>query len=181
MGFLDFSTREAGAAACHREVELNRRLAPDVHVGVADVRGPDGRPSDHLVVMRRMPAARRLATLIRGGADVSDGVRQLARLVAGFHQRVPTSPAIASAGALETVLRNWENNFEQMAPFVGEVLNPELASAAQWLARRYLDGCRALFERRMALGMVRDGHGDLLAEDIFLLDDGPRILDCIES
>ena len=106
MGFLDFSTREA--AACHREVELNRRLAPDVCLGVADVRGPDGRACAHLVVMRRMPAAWRLATLIRGGADVSDGVRQLARLVAGFHQRVPTSPAIASAGALETVLRHWE-------------------------------------------------------------------------
>jgi len=28
--------------------------------------------------------------------------------------------------------------------------------------------------------MVRDGHGDLLAEDIFLLDDGLRVLDCIE-
>ncbi len=25
-----------------------------------------------------------------------------------------------------------------------------------------------------------DGHGDLLAEDIFCLDDGPRVLDCIE-
>ncbi|HUV11545.1 MAG TPA: AAA family ATPase, partial [Acidimicrobiia bacterium] len=27
---------------------------------------------------------------------------------------------------------------------------------------------------------VRDGHGDLLAADIFCLPDGPRILDCIE-
>ena len=27
---------------------------------------------------------------------------------------------------------------------------------------------------------MRDGHGDLLADDIFCLDDGPRILDCIE-
>src|SRR5207248_5092618 len=34
--------------------------------------------------------------------------------------------------------------------------------------------------QRIALGAVRDGHGDLQAEDIFCLDDGPRILDCIE-
>lgn len=27
--------------------------------------------------------------------------------------------------------------------------------------------------------MVRDGHGDLTADDIFVLDDGPRILDCL--
>ena len=25
-----------------------------------------------------------------------------------------------------------------------------------------------------------DGHGDLLAEDVFCLDDGPRMLDCLE-
>ena len=29
LGFLDFSTREARQAVCHREVELNRRLAPE--------------------------------------------------------------------------------------------------------------------------------------------------------
>jgi uncharacterized protein len=32
----------------------------------------------------------------------------------------------------------------------------------------------------MAGGRVIDGHGDLLADDIYCLDDGPRILDCIE-
>jgi predicted kinase len=48
------------------------------------------------------------------------------------------------------------------------------------LVRRYLAGRAPLFDRRIALGAVRDGHGDLQAEDIFCLDDGPRILDCIE-
>ena len=27
---------------------------------------------------------------------------------------------------------------------------------------------------------IVDGHGDLLADDIFCMDDGPRILDCLE-
>src|ERR1041384_2543921 len=65
LGFLDFSEREARERACHKEVELNRRLAPDVYLGVADVVGVDGEPCDHLVVMRRMPADRRLAALVR--------------------------------------------------------------------------------------------------------------------
>ena len=180
LGFLDFSTCEAREAACRREVELNRRLAPDVYLGVADVIGPDGRPCGHLVVMRRMPAEGRLAALVRAGVDVSDGVRQVARLVAGFHERCATSPEIAAAGAVDAVRRNWEDNVRQMAPFVGAVLDPDLASRAARLASRYLDGRRALLEHRAATGMVRDGHGDLLAEDIFLLDDGPRVLDCIE-
>lgn len=62
--FIDLSTPELRDQACHREVELNRRLAPDVNLGVADVVGPDGAVCDHLVVMRRMPAESRLSTLI---------------------------------------------------------------------------------------------------------------------
>jgi hypothetical protein len=41
-GFLDF-TRERRQRVCYREVELNRRLAPDVYHGVA---GPTGRPGN---------------------------------------------------------------------------------------------------------------------------------------
>ena len=37
LGFLDFSTRERRLTACRREVSLNRRLAPDVYLGVADI------------------------------------------------------------------------------------------------------------------------------------------------
>src|SRR5438067_11153897 len=69
LGFLDFSTREARERACHREVELNRRLAPDVYLGVADVTGPGG-VRDRLVVMRRMPEDRRLSALVRRGAPL---------------------------------------------------------------------------------------------------------------
>src|SRR3954447_530426 len=62
-GFLDFSTRAMRERACRREVELNRRIAPDVYLGVADV-FLDGAAVDHLVVMRRMPDARRLSLLL---------------------------------------------------------------------------------------------------------------------
>src|SRR5689334_2434559 len=72
LGFLDFSTRERRERACHREVELNRRFSPDVYLGVADVSLSDGVPCDHLVVMRRMPAERRLSRLVRSGAPVDD-------------------------------------------------------------------------------------------------------------
>src|SRR3712207_1155281 len=67
LGFLDFRDRAARLAVCRREVDLNRRLAPDVYLGVADVTGPDGAPCDHMVVMRRLPADRRLANLVRSG------------------------------------------------------------------------------------------------------------------
>lgn len=180
MGFLDFSTREAREAACHREVELNRRLAPDVYLGVGDVTGPDGVLCDHLVVMRRMPAERRLAALVRDGTDVTDELRRIARRVAAFHAAAATSPEIAETGSLRTVLGHWQANFEELQPFVGSVLDAETCARVEELARRYLAGRTHLLRDRVEAGCIRDGHGDLQAEDIFCLEDGPRILDCIE-
>jgi aminoglycoside phosphotransferase family enzyme len=41
--------------ACQRETELNRRFAPDVYLGVAKVRDPQGRVCDHLVIRPHRP------------------------------------------------------------------------------------------------------------------------------
>ena len=180
LGFLDFSTREAREAVCHREVELNRRLAPDVYLGVADVQGPDGRPCDHLIVMQRMPAARRLSALIADGAPVQHDLWRLAHLLAAFHARGERSPEADRAASVEETRARWWDNTAGLRAIAG--LGPVASSIEriQTMADRYLDGRRALFETRIAEGRAVDGHGDLLADDIFCLDDGPRVLDCIE-
>jgi aminoglycoside phosphotransferase family enzyme/predicted kinase len=180
LDFLDFSTRVERERACRREVELNRRLAPDVYLGVLDVLGVDGEPCDHLVAMRRMPDERRLSTLVERGADVEGCVREVARAVATFHATAATSPAIAAAGSVAAVRSNWQSNFSTLRPFVGSVLDEAVAARVERRALRYLEGRAPLFAERIATGKIRDGHGDLLADDIFCLDDGPRILDCIE-
>ncbi len=180
FGFLDFRRREVRELMCHREVELNRRLAPDVYVGVADIMGPEGLLCDHLVVMRRMPAARRLATLVSDGSPVDDELHRLAHLMAAFHAGAATSAEIDEAAGRDAVASRWEKNAVEMAPFVGPVLDPAVGGRVIGLARRYLAGRAPLLADRIAQGRARDGQGDLQAEDIFCLDDGPRVLDCIE-
>ena len=63
-GFLDFSTPQRRRAALHRELELNRRLAPDVYLGLCQVTDPvdPHLPAETMLVMRRMPAGSRLST-----------------------------------------------------------------------------------------------------------------------
>ena len=180
LGFLDFSTREARERACHREVELNRRLAPDVYLGVADVTGPGGEVRDHLVVMRRMPEARRLSTLVRRGAPLPATIRALGRQLAAFHSRATRGPEIDADETRDAVRNRWRDSFAQLRPFHGEVLDPATAGEIEALAEEFLAGREPLFDRRIAGGHVVDGHGDLLADDIFCLDDGPRVLDCLE-
>jgi aminoglycoside phosphotransferase family enzyme/predicted kinase len=180
LGFLDYRSREAREAACHLELHLNRRLAPDVYLGIADVLGPDGQLCDHLVVMRRLPAERRLATLVTAGQPVSADLRALARLLATFHSRAATSERIGAAASRDALAARWEANASEMTRFIGPLLDPATADDVITLARRYLAGRGSLFASRMSAGRARDGHGDLLADDIFCLNDGPRVLDCLE-
>jgi uncharacterized protein len=179
LGFLDFSTREARMAACQREIELNRRFAPDVYLGVIEVRDPAGQVCDHLVAMRRMPASRRLSALIQAGQPVGAAVRRIARILAAQHASAPRGPEISEQGSRDALRRRWEDNIEQTRP-LQDLLGAAEADEMGWLANRFLAGRRPLFDARIRGGHVLDGHGDLLAEDIFCLPDGPRILDCLE-
>ena len=180
LGFLDFTTREAREAVCHRELALNRRLSPDVYLGVDDVVDETGLAYEHLLVMRRMPQDRALRTMVLSGQPVEPGLRQLARLLAAFHATSDTSEAVEAAGSLPSVRRNWHDGLDVLADFAGPVVDPGTYERMRLLADRYLAGRAPLFDQRRALGRLRDGHGDLLAADIYLLDDGPRVLDCIE-
>lgn len=180
VGFVDLTTRAERERICHREVELNRRLAPDVYLGVIDLVGDDG-PFDHMVAMRRMPVELRLSTLVEDGDPRADEqVRTIARLLADFHSRAERSSVIDEAGTAEAVLALWEDNLAGIEPFVDQFLDREVHERIAELARRYIEGRHDVFATRIAGGHIVDGHGDLQAADIFCLDDGPRILDCIE-
>src|SRR5690606_6116977 len=114
LGFLDFSTLERREEACRREVELNRRLAPDVYEGVAVLVGPDGRPMEHVVVMRRMPDDRRLGRLAAEGAALADEVAEVGRLVAAFHARSTRSAEADGVASVAATRARWNANTEAL-------------------------------------------------------------------
>lgn len=179
LGFLDFSTADARRRACHRELELNRRLAPDVYLGVVDVVDTEGAPCEHLLVMRRMPPQRRLTRLLAERRDVAEVVRAIAQQVARFHEGAAAVEAPSDYADSEAVRSNWEDNLATLRRFP-EMIDPDAREYVGRLAGRYLSGRTPLLRERIEAGRVRDGHGDLLTDDIFCLDDGPRILDCLD-
>jgi aminoglycoside phosphotransferase family enzyme len=105
-GFLDYSTPERRAEACTRELELNRRMAPDVYLGVSPII-ENGVVTDHLIVMRRLPSDRRMSKLVRG-PERDDAVRAVARAVAAFHAAQPPderAALVATRDGVETLWR----------------------------------------------------------------------------
>lgn len=180
MTFLDHTTVEARRAVCDREVALNRRFAPDVYLGVGDIRVPHAQEAEPMVVMRRMPAERRLSRLTREGADIDGALRSVARLLAVRHADSPRTPEVDAQGTRDALSSRWEASFAQVRALAEDGHAPEGVAETEYLVRRYLAGREQLFDLRIGQGRIVDGHGDLLADDIFCLDDGPRVLDCLE-
>jgi len=180
LTFLDYTTVAARRSACEREVALNRRFAPDVYLGVGEFSSPDADVPEPVVVMRRMPTERRLSHLLREGSAVDDALRDVARLLAAHHASVSRSREVDKQGTRDALSSRWEASFAQVRELSEDGTAPDGVAETERLVRRYLVGREPLFDARIEEGRVVDGHGDLLAEDIFCLDDGPRVLDCLE-
>jgi len=178
--FLDYSTREARLAACEAEVALNRRIAPDVYLGVASILDPDGQLCDHLVVMKRMPPERRLSRLASTGRLKPSHVTAVARQIARFHSTAVRSAEINVCGTPDHLNGLWSSTLQDLSRFAGRLFDQRDLDSLGADSAAYVRGRHPLLAHRIDTGAIVDGHGDLLADDIWCLDDGPRICDCLE-
>lgn len=190
FGFLDFRGLEQRRRACLAEVELNARLASHVYLGVVPItRGADGRHQvggsgtlvDWAVHMRRLPDAERADVRLAEGRLDTPHIERLAQVLARFHDRAATDPQISEFGQVSRIGDNVRENFAQahsaLAEFVSEAEQREVES---WQLG-FLDRQRERFERRVHSGRIRDGHGDLRLEHVYIDAAGdPTIIDCIE-
>lgn len=178
--FLDFGTIEARERACRRELELNRRLAPDVYLGLGHLTDPEGGPSEPIVVMRRMPEAARLSAQLAAGTVTVVELTALANELARFHRTATRSAEIDRAGTPAVLRRRWRILLRSLAAEPAGAIDLDQLARVQRLALRFIEGRTPLLAARIAEGRMVDGHGDLLAEDIFALAEGFRILDCLD-
>ncbi|WP_280459529.1 AAA family ATPase [Nocardia carnea] len=178
--FLDFGSRIDRERACRREYELNRRLAPDVYLGVGHFLAPDGDSGEPVLMMRRMPENRRLSTRLADPAADPPRLSTLAAALVRFHRSARRGGDIDRAGTTDAVHRRWTAVLRTLREQPHTLVDPGRLAEIECLALRYLAGRNTLFENRIAGGHIVDGHGDLLAQDIFDLPDGFRILDCLD-
>ena len=180
--FLDFSTVDRRTQACTREVMLNRRLAPGSYLGLGRFTAPAGE-AEPVIVMRRHPDDRRLATLARRGADISGELAAVASVLARFHAGAVRGPRIDDEARVAAVTGRWQENIAELRRYADDVV-PGLDGVAVAeigeLATQFIAGRTALFAARIAGERIVDGHADLLADDIFCLSAGPELLDCLE-
>lgn len=189
LHFLDFSTVEKRRVACADEVRLNRRLCPDLYLGVVAVVERNGRyvvasgrarRGEPAVRMRRMPAEGMLPRLLAEGAVDARLVRRIARRLARFHARAATGPGVDEYGTPDAIRATWQENFDQTAPFVGHAVGPAVHERIARFVERFLAEQQPLLEQRVATGRIREGHGDLHAGNICVAGRRLWLFDCIE-
>lgn len=183
---LDFRSAAARHHFCDEELRLNRRLAPDVYLGVVPLTldaeghlalGGDGAPVDYLVRMRRLPQQCMLDHVLRQGHAGAQDMESIAvRLVAFFQSLAPVDldgPAYR------------ERYARKLAACAHELLQPAYGLPAAYVRRlchrqhNALDRMAARIDRRVQDGLVVEGHGDLRPEHI-CLSPSPLVIDCLE-
>ena len=177
--FLDFSTVVRRERACAREVELNRRLAPESYLGVGHFAAPDGQ-SEPVIVMRRYPETARLAARVRAGTPVAAELSAIAQLLAGFHATATRGDSVDAEATVAALTDRWQQNLSELRHHVGGVLDESVLADVTRLALQFLAGRGELYAARIAGRRIIDGHGDLLTQDIFCMPEGPVLLDCLE-
>ena len=184
--YLDFTTLAARYADSQAELTLNRRLAPDVYLGVVALTqdaagdlhiGGEGTVVDWLVKMHRLPADGMLDVAIARKRVALERLRPAALHLAAFYVAAAPEPMTA-----ESYRRRIAG---EIAANAGDLARPAYGLPTDQVDRitmrqsAFLRLHAGMFDRRVAAHRIIEAHGDLRPEHVFL-GPPPAVIDCLE-
>jgi aminoglycoside phosphotransferase family enzyme/predicted kinase len=169
--YMDFSTAERRRAMCEAEVEINRRLAPEIYLGV------ERAGTDWVVVMRRFDEDGLLDRMAGRGALTPEIMAALGERIARYHDGL--APIRDGFGRPDDYRHSVAADIRQMLE-QGTRLDPRTSEALAEKMPAALEPHIGLVARRVEAGAIRRCHGDLHQRNIVLLDGKPVPFDAIE-
>lgn len=208
-GFLDFTSMQTRHACCVEEVRLNRRMAPELYLGVVAIIGTPGRPRVAGLpvgarVGERDGAAPACATQDGTVAPVIDHAVLMRRFASGalFSERLAAGLLdAATVGRFARRLAMFQRDAARVDATMpwgcAERICADTALALRGIAvavpasLSWVEAVRLrfaaleerlgpVFDERRRLGLVREGHGDLHLANVVVLEDQVTGFDCIE-
>ncbi len=187
LGFLDFSTLDKRLFFCEEELRLNRRMAPELYLGVVPITGSeddphvggDGKVIEYAVKMRQFHEPDRLDHMVRAGHIAPEHIDDLARHVAEFHQQAEVAAPESGYSTAQRIRERAMDNFPHINPCVHGGEKEQLHKLHDWTqdsAKRLADA----FTGRLIQGTVRECHGDMHLANMVLVDGEVRLFDCLE-
>ncbi|MFO7705565.1 MAG: AAA family ATPase [Halopseudomonas sp.] len=188
FGFLDYSSLDQRKHFCEEEVRLNRRLAPDLYLGVVAVHGTETSPSlesdgpviEYMVKTRQFQQQDLLGNLQRAGALTSEHIDSLASKLASFHQHIDPAPLPSPWGEPDNLHAPVADNFSDIRPLLSDASDlAQLDQLEQWAHTTFQRLIPQLAQRK-AEGFVRECHGDIYLDNVTLIDGQVTLFDGIE-
>jgi uncharacterized protein len=169
LPFLDFSSLRRRHHFCVEELRLNRRLAPELYLGVVPIGGSPAAPRvgrrpafEYAVKMLQFDPGDRLDRRLKRKAVPRSALLEFASTLAEFHGRLkpvhndPTGRA-ARAAALD--------NFSALEPNASGSTRRRLDALRSWTEREGTS-LATVFAERTSAGAERECHGDLHLENL---------------
>jgi len=189
LGFLDFSSLSKRLHACCDEVQLNRRLAPDIYLDVVPISGTPAAPRingtgdtfEYAVKMRQFPADATLDRLDAEGRMNAQQVDTIAATLARFHlEGCARATADTPWGSPDAIWKPVAQNFAQITPRLDAPADREQLDTLQRWSEAEHARLAPLMAARKRDGFVRECHGDLHLGNLAWVDDQLLVFDCIE-
>ena len=174
LPYLDFSTLRRREVACRAEIDLNRRLAPDVYLGVSPLTaspqglsiGGHGTVADWLVVMRRLEERWELDRAIEQNRVSPAQLDRLVMTLGRFYRRARRPYVCPAAQLLE-----WNRGISANCHVLLDRrldLPSGIIRSIEHAQRRFLGERPERLVKRIRDRRIVDGHGDLRPEHIWL-------------
>lgn len=177
LGFLDFTTLDKRQFFCEKEVEVNRRLCPDMYLEVVPINKSkyikikgEGKTIEYAVKMKRLPQEKIMTNLLNQGKVDRKLIEKIAKIVADFHRKAETSEKIDEFGSLKIVGFNWKENFDQTVDYIGKTISKYDFDQIRTEVEGFMSAKKTLLEKRVSDNRVRDCHGDMHSGNIFVTD-----------
>jgi uncharacterized protein len=189
FGFVDFSTLEKRRYFCRRELELNRRLCPEVYLAVMPIFEIDrsfsfddagGEIAEYAVKMRELSPGWFLSELLARNAVGEVEIDRVISRLRRFYESETPNPQIEELGKPENLKITTDENFSEMEPFVGKTISAIALDVVRYFTNNFYVAKKQIFEDRFRQFRIRDCHGDLRLDHIHLTPDATTIFDCIE-
>lgn len=181
--FLDFSTLRKRRHYCEEEVELNRRLAPEMYLGVIPItegllEREGTKIIEYAVQMKRMDNSLEMDRLLKEGKLDPSGLERLAEKIARFHQHTRIIKNAFDTTGFQEKFADLLTVRDTVQKKLGDPWVEKIDACAE-RSNVFLNSSRNYFNQRIITNFRRDCHGDLNASNIFLYED-PVVFDCIE-
>lgn len=182
---LDFSSLGLRKKFCHKEINLNKILCNKMYLQVVKViqesgaaklvnLDQKGKPLEYAVKMLEMPQKYRMDRLLARRLINRKTIDTLVNALVKFHGLTPTNTKIASFGRPENMRKKVDENFTTLSKLtkVNPLLEKKLVS--------FIQDNNRLFKERIQQRRVRDIHGDLYLQNIFVMKNKFYLYDRME-